>query len=128
MTDEDLDDIFVDDDHIDSSLIAEVIAKYGKVAQPSGELLPNEEYHALAESEKVLVGLLVHQAKYLRDIVNEPRIGPSALSSLTSVNLNTAKGALRDFDDEGLVTSDDGKYQIPTVQIGQVKQRLEDED
>lgn len=128
MSDEDLDDIFVDDDHIDSGLIAEVVGTYGKVTQPSGELLPNDEYHDLGESEKVLVGLLVHQAKYLRDIVDEPRVGPSGLSSLTGVNLNTVKGALRRFETNGIVTSDDGKYQIPTVQIEQVKQKLEGED
>lgn len=128
MADNDLDDIFVDDDHIDSGLIAEVVAQYGKVTQPSGELLPNDAYHALDESDKVLVGLLVHQAKYLRDIEDHPRIGPSGLSSLTGVNLNTVKGSLRRFEDKGLVTNDDGKYQIPTVQIEQVKQRLQNEE
>lgn len=120
-----IDDLIVNEDELNEALVAEILEPYVQIGGRSGAFVPSPEFDDLQAVEKTAVVLVYEKAKSVRDLAKDEKMTPSAISEASGINYNTAKWAVRQLYDMGLVDNDEGTYSVPSYRLQSVKELVE---
>lgn len=109
-----LDDLIVDEEQLNESLLAETLAPYAGITSESGAFVPTDEFGELRSDAQTAVVLLHRKATFELGLVDEEGAAPRQIAEASGINHNTVKTAVRELDKRGLVANDGGVYTIPT--------------
>jgi DNA-directed RNA polymerase specialized sigma24 family protein len=109
-----LDDLIVDEEQLNESLLTEIVAPHAGIASESGDFVPTGEFTDLKSDAQTAVVLLHRKAAFELGLADEEGATPSQISQASGINHNTVKTAVRELDEEGIVSNDGGSYTIPT--------------
>lgn len=123
-----LDDLLVDEEEFNESMLTEVLAPYVRIGDDSGTFMPTDAFDSLSAAEQTAVVLLYRKAAHELDLSENDGGTPMEISEASGINYNTVKTAVRDLDDEGLVANDDGEYSIPGYNFDAVREFLQGDD
>ncbi|MDZ7849977.1 MAG: hypothetical protein U5K70_03910 [Halodesulfurarchaeum sp.] len=116
-----LDDLLVDEDDFNESMLTDVLAPFVGIGDNSGTLLPTDKFEELSAVAQTAVVLLARKATYEIGLSEEEGATPLDISQISGINHNTVKTAVRDLDEMNLVANDDGEYTVPTYDYDKAK-------
>lgn len=122
-----LDDLLVEEDDLNESLLTGVLSPYVRIGDDSGAFLPTEEFESLTSTTQAAIVLLYKKAAFELGFSEEEGAGPMAIAEESGMNHSTAKGAVRSLDQENLVDNDNGVYTVPPYNYDSVQRLIEDD-
>jgi predicted transcriptional regulator len=123
-----LEKLLVDEQSMNREILHDLLNDYVRIGKQSGDLIPQERFHEMTAKQKTLIVLLAQKARAELDMVESEWMTPGGISTQSGVNKNTVYPTVRELDNEGLIESDDGSYQIPSYSIDRVRDYINEED
>lgn len=120
-----LDDLLVEEDDLNESLLTDVLSPYIGIGDESGAFLPNEKFESLNSTKQAAIVLLYKKAAYELDLSEEEGAGPMAIADASGMNHSTAKTAVRSLDEKNLVENNNGEYTVPPYNYDSVRRLIE---
>lgn len=120
-----IDDLIVNEDELNEALVAEILEPYVQIGGNSGAFVPSPEFDDLQAVEKTAIVLVYEKAKSVRDLAEDEKMAPSAISEASGINYNNVKWAVRQLDEMALVDNDEGTYSVPTYRLEAVKELVQ---
>ena len=109
-----LDDLLVDEQGFNESLLTDVLSPFVGIGDTSGALIPTEEFRELSSTAQTAAVLLARKAAHELGLSEDEGASPLEISEISGINHNTVKTAVRKLDEMDLVENDDGEYSIPS--------------
>lgn len=119
-----LDDLLVDEDDFNESMLTDVLAPFVGIGDTSGTLIPTAKFEELSAAAQTAVVLLARKATYELGLSEEEGATPLDISKISGINHNTVKTAVRDLDEMNLVANDGGEYTVPTYNYDKAKELI----
>lgn len=120
-----LDDLLVEEDDLNESLLTDVLSPYIDIGNKSGAFLPNEKFESLTSAKQAAIVLLYKKAAYELDLSEEEGAGPMDIADASGMNHSTAKTAVRSLDEKNLVENEGGEYTVPPYNYDTVQRFIE---
>lgn len=121
-------DLLVDEEEVNETLLTETLVDYIRIGDESGNLVPQNAYEELTNREKVIVVLLAQHALEGLDMTDQEWWSPTEIAEKSGIKKNSVYPAVRELDDADVVKNDDGAYRIPTHSLETAKRELELEE
>lgn len=120
-----IDDLLVDEDELNESLLTDVLSPYIGIGNESGALLPNEKFESLTATEQTAIVLLYKKAASERGLSEEEGAGPTGIADASGMNPSTVRTALSRLSEKNLVENEGGEYTVPPYNYDRVQRFIE---
>lgn len=103
----------MDEEQLNEELLFGILSDYIRIGSESGSLVPQSAFEELTAKQQTTVVLLAQKARYELNRAETEWLTPTEISEESGIKSGTVFPAVRDLEDDDIIVSEDGKYQIP---------------
>lgn len=119
-----LDDIFTSDSEINPQLLAEILKPFVKINTDNNLIFYTDDGLKLSLLNRIVLFFVARKALKFRGKINEEELSPSEIIKETSLKEGSVHPTLKILREQNIIMTRNGKYFLPTHQLGKIKERL----